>query len=165
MASGGQRDRIAALLRPAVTAAGYDVEDVEIIPAGRRRVIRVVVDGDGGISLDDVADVSRTVSDVLDEHDNLLGSGPYVLEVSSPGVDRPLTEPRHWRRAAGRLVSVPVGGRPVEGRVVGADEAGVELEIAGAHRRYAYDEIGRGRVQVEFAAPDGTHGEQDGGAS
>jgi ribosome maturation factor RimP len=159
----GQRDRLAALIRPAVTAAGYDLEELEVTPAGRRRVVRVVVDADGGVSLDDVAEVSHAVSEVLDQHDDLLGSAPYVLEVTSPGVDRPLTEPRHWRRAAGRLVSVPVGGRPVEGRVLGADEAGVELEVAGDRRRHAYEELGRGRVQVELAAPGGPDRKPDGG--
>ncbi|HEX6755087.1 MAG TPA: ribosome maturation factor RimP [Mycobacteriales bacterium] len=153
MASGtAQRDRLANLIEPAVRAAGYDLEDLSVNPAGRRRVVTVVVDADGGVSLDDVADVSRAVSGVLDEHDDLLGSAPYVLEVTSPGVDRPLTEPRHWRRAAGRLVRVPVGGRTLEARVVGADDAGVELEAGGSRHRYRYDEVGRGRVQVEFGS-------------
>jgi ribosome maturation factor RimP len=153
MASGtAQRDRLATLIGPAVRAAGYDLEDLSVNPAGRRRVVTVVVDADGGVSLNDVADVSRAVSGVLDEHDDLLGSAPYVLEVTSPGVDRPLTEPRHWRRAAGRLVRVPVGGRTLEARVVVADDAGVELEAGGSRHRYGYDEVGRGRVQVEFGS-------------
>jgi ribosome maturation factor RimP len=156
MASGAaQRDELAALLEPAVAAAGYDLERVEVGPAGRRRVVRVVVDADGGVSLDQVAEVSKAVSAVLDEQDGPLGQAPYVLEVTSPGVDRPLTDPRHWRRAAGRLVRVPVGGRSVEARVVGADEDGVELEAAGRRSRHGYAELGRGRVQVEFGRTDG----------
>jgi len=151
MASGAaQRDRLASLLEPAVRAAGYDLEQVSVSPAGRRRVVTVVVDADGGVSLDDIADVSRAVSGVLDEHDDLLGRAPYVLEVTSPGVDRPLTEPRHWRRAAGRLVKVAVDGRMIEARVVGADDAGVELDAGGSRRRHGWDELGKGRVQVEF---------------
>src|ERR671913_2642971 len=123
MASGAaQRDRLATVLEPAVREVGYDLEEVVVSPAGRRRMVRVVVDADGGVSLDDVAEVARAVSGVLDEHDDLLGSSPYVLEVTSPGVDRPLTQPRHWRRAVGRLVEVPVAGRPVRARVVGADD-------------------------------------------
>jgi ribosome maturation factor RimP len=145
-----QRDRLAGLLEPAVRAAGYDLEQVTVSPAGRRRVVTVVVDADGGVSLDDIADASKAVSGVLDEHDDLLGGAPYVLEVTSPGVDRPLTEPRHWRRAAGRLVKVPVGGRTLEARVLGADDDGVELDANGEHRRYGWDELGRGKVQVEF---------------
>ena len=93
-----------ALLAPVVEGLGLDLEDVEVTAAGRRRRVCVVVDRDGGIDLDAVADVSKSVSDVLDASD-ALGSAPYVLEVTSPGVDRPLTQPRHWRRARGRLVS------------------------------------------------------------
>jgi ribosome maturation factor RimP len=165
MASGAtQRDRLAGLLEPAVRAAGYDLEDVTVSPAGRRRVVRVVVDADGGISLDDVAEASRAVSGVLDEHDDLLGNAPYVLEVTSPGVDRPLTDPRHWRRATGRRVAVPVGGRTVQARVVAADDEGVELDDGGRRSRHAYAELGRGRVQVEFdragEQPDEPDGEE-----
>ena len=103
------RERLLALLEPLVGAAGYDLEDVSVSAAGRRSVVRVFVDADGGVDLDAVATVSRVVSDALDERDSDFGGagllgGAYVLEVSSPGVDRPLTEPRHWRRAAGRLV-------------------------------------------------------------
>ncbi|HZB48445.1 MAG TPA: ribosome maturation factor RimP [Mycobacteriales bacterium] len=142
-----QRERLATVIEPAVTAAGFDLEEVAVSPAGRRKVVRVVVDADGGVSLDGVAEVSRAVSGVLDQHDDLLGSSPYVLEVTSPGVDRPLTQPRHWRRAVGRLVEVPVAGRPVRARVVGADDEAVELDTGA---RLPYGELGRGRVQVEF---------------
>lgn len=151
MASGAaQRDRLASLLEPAVRAAGYDLEQVTVSPAGRRRVVTVVVDADGGVSLDAVADVSKVVSEVLDEHDDLLGKAPYVLEVTSPGVDRPLTEPRHWRRATGRLVRVQVAGRMLEARVTGADDDGVELDAGGTTTRHGWGELGRGKVQIEF---------------
>src|SRR5690348_729656 len=99
------RARLVQLLAPAVEATGHDLEDLTVSPAGRRKVVRVVVDKDGGITLDDVAEVSRVVSDLLDspEGEELL-AGAYTLEVTSPGVDRPLTEARHWRRSVGRLV-------------------------------------------------------------
>ncbi|HYT10852.1 MAG TPA: ribosome maturation factor RimP [Mycobacteriales bacterium] len=155
MASGAaHRDRLATLVEPAVRAAGYDLEEVDVSRAGRRRVVRVVIDSDGGVSLDGVAEVSRAVSGVLDEHDDLLGQAPYVLEVSSPGVDRPLSEPRHWRRATGRRVLVPVDGRTVEARVVRADQGGVELDAGGRRSRHGYAELGPGRVQVEFGQAD-----------
>ena len=161
MASGAaQRDRLAIVIEPAVTAAGYDLEEVAVSPAGRRKVVRVVVDAVGGISLDDVAEVSRAVSGVLDQHDDLLGSSPYVLEVTSPGVDRPLSEPRHWRRAVGRLVEVPLAGRTVRGRVVGADDAAVELDTGTERLRHPYAELGRGRVQVEFDRSGSSPGEE-----
>src|SRR5499427_6986895 len=124
------------LLEPIVRAAGMDLESVRVGSAGRRRLLRVVVDGDGGVSLDDIALVSREVSARLDAT-GAMGEAPYTLEVSSPGVDRPLTQPRHWRRAVGRLVRLPLAGpaRPdpgagahapgpggqVEGRVIAAD--------------------------------------------
>lgn len=99
--------RLAGLIGPVVAAAGMDLESVRASVAGRRRLLRVVVDSDHGVSLDDAAEVSRDVSAALDATD-VMGDMPYTLEVSSPGVDRPLTEPRHWRRARGRLVRVPV---------------------------------------------------------
>ncbi len=148
MGNDARRDRLVELLGPVVTAEGLDLEDVTITPAGKRRLVRVVVDRDGGVSLDDVAEVSQSVSKELDASD-LLGGSPYVLEVSSPGVDRPLTEPRHWRRAHGRLVKADLrNGSSAEGRVTGADESGVELD--GTHR-IEFDDLARGRVQVEFS--------------
>jgi ribosome maturation factor RimP len=147
------REQLLQLLEPVVAKAGYDLEDVTVAAAGRRKLVRVTVDADGGVDLDAVADVSRAVSEALDTDRQAQSTlaGPYVLEVSSPGVDRPLVEPRHWRRAAGRLVQVPVGERAVVGRVVGTDEAGVTLEQEGTRTVYPWDELGHGKVQVEFS--------------
>jgi len=148
-----RRARLRAVVEPVVQGAGYDLEDLTISRAGRRFVVRVVVDRDGGLDLDAVADVSRLVSAALDaaeEAGDELVAGEYQLEVSSPGVDRPLTLPRHWRRNIGRLVEVPVGDGKVTGRVVAADEAGVTLELDGVRRGYGYPQLGPGRVQVEF---------------
>jgi ribosome maturation factor RimP len=161
--------RLAGWIEPAVDAAGYDLEDLVVTPAGRRSVVRVVVDRDQGVTLDDIAEVSRLVSDVLDRHDDGMGRTPYVLEVSSPGVDRPLTEPRHWRRNAGRLVTVTVGptGAPEEvtGRITGVQDSGVTLAVEGrgkpgakkrppTPREVPWAQLGAGRVQVEFGRPD-----------
>ena len=147
MTSGAaQRERLATAIAPAVAGAGCDLEKVSVSP-----VVRVVVDADTGVSLDDVAAVSRAVTEVLDSRDTeLFGETPYVLEVTSPGVDRPLTEPRHWRRAVGRLVEVPVAGAPTRARVGAADDDGVQLaDQAGNLTRYGWAELGRGTVQVE----------------
>jgi ribosome maturation factor RimP len=144
------------VLEPVLTSAGYDLEDLAFTTAGRRRLLRVVVDRDGGVDLDAIADVSRLVSEVLDDTD-AMGPAAYVLEVTSPGVDRPLVQPRHWRRAVGRLVTASLAaGGEVTGRVVAADDTGVTFEVAGAEARYAHADLRRGRVQVEF-----THAPQE----
>ena len=155
MAKSSNRDQLFALLGPVVTGHGLDLEDVEVTPAGRRRVLRVVVDGDDGVGLDTVAEVSTAVSATLDSTD-AMGATPYVLEVSSPGVDRPLLQPRHWRRAIGRLVEATLtDGSTVTGRVLAADESGADLDADGA-RRLDWAEVARGRVQVEFRRKGGT---------
>jgi ribosome maturation factor RimP len=154
-AGGGPVDesRIADVIRPVVAAAGMDLESVRVTAAGRRRLLRVVVDSDRGVSLDDAAVVSRELSAALDTA-AVMGDFPYTLEVSSPGVDRPLTDRRHWRRAVGRLVRVPVADSgPVGGRIVSADADGVTLDVEGARRRFAYGVLGAGAVQVEFGHP------------
>jgi ribosome maturation factor RimP len=149
------RARLIELLTPAVEGTGHDLEDISVSPAGKRRVVRVLVDSDGGITLDDIAAVSRVISDLLDtaeaDEPELLG-GAYVLEVSSPGVDRPLTAARHWRRNAGRLVKVTLAdGALLSGRITSADDLEVVLEIDGTERRLPLAEIATGSVQVEFA--------------
>lgn len=162
------RPRLVQLLEPVVTGVGHDLEDVSVSPAGRRSVVRVVVDSDDGVSLDDVAEVSRVVAAALDELDSaepdVLG-GSYVLEVSSPGVDRPLTAPRHWRRSVGRLVTAALrDGVDVTGRVRSADDepsGGVRLDVDGSPRELPYVQLSRGTVQVEFSRPDDAAGAPD----
>jgi ribosome maturation factor RimP len=145
--------RVRAVIEPVVAAAGYDLEDVSLSRAGRRHVLRVLVDADGGITLDDVAVVSREISAALDAADESGGdvlAGEYQLEVGSPGVDRPLTAPRHWRRNVGRLVAV----RAQTGRVVAADDEGIVLDVDGTSRKISYAELGPGKVQIEFKRMD-----------
>ncbi len=114
--------RIEAALTDHLTELGLDIEAVEITPAGKRRVLRVAVDQDGGVTLDDVADATREVDDVLDGSD-VMGQQPYTLEVTSRGVDRPLVLPRHWRRNADRLVKVNLAdGSSVTGRIGASDD-------------------------------------------
>jgi ribosome maturation factor RimP len=146
-------DRIADVIRPVVAEAGLDLESVRVSAAGRRRLLRVVVDSDQGVSLDDAATISRRLSAALDA-DPVMGDFPYTLEVSSPGVDRPLTDPRHWRRSVGRLVQVTAAeAGTVTGRVVAADLDGVTLDVGGDRRRFGYAALGAGAVQVEFGHP------------
>ena len=151
------RQQLRALVAPVVETAGYDLEDLSVRVVGRRSLIRVTVDADHGVDLDGAAEVSRAISDALDAAapGGAEFAGPYVLEVTSPGVERPLREPRHWRRAAGRLVSVQVDERSVTGRVVGADDDGVSLDLDGARQHVPWRQLGSGRVQVEFNRPSG----------
>jgi ribosome maturation factor RimP len=157
--------RLTGWIEPVVDEAGYDLEELVVTPAGRRSIVRVVVDRDQGVTLDDIAEVSRAVSEVLDRNDDGMGRTPYVLEVTSPGVDRPLTDPRHWRRNVGRLVTVPVGPagstETVTGRITAVDGDGVALAVEakgkpGAKKRpptprqVQWGQLGAGRVQVEF---------------
>jgi ribosome maturation factor RimP len=151
--------RISDVIEPVVAAAGMDLESVRVTAAGRRRLLRVVVDSDRGVSLDDAAAVSRELSAALDTV-AVMGDFPYTLEVSSPGVDRPLVNPRHWRRAVGRLVQVTVtdsrGARAVSGRISAADADGVTLDVEGdpkTRRRFPYALLGPGAIQVEFGHP------------
>src|SRR6188508_702474 len=150
MAMADTRDRLAGELTGPIGQLGLDLEAVDLSNAGKRRVLRVAIDKDGGVTMDDIADATREVSRVLDETD-LMGQQAYTLEVSSPGVDRPLTLPRHWRRNTGRLVKVSLReGEPVTGRITASDDEGADLEVEGEERRVAYDEVTKAKIQIEF---------------
>ena len=141
------------MIEPVVEAAGFDLEEVGLSRAGRRHLVRILVDADGGINLDDVAVVSREISAALDaaeEKGDEVLPGEYQLEVGSPGVDRPLTLPRHWRRNLTRLVAV----NGLTGRVVEVGEDGVVLDVDGTPRALRFTELGPGRVQIEFKRID-----------
>lgn len=149
-------DRLRAALEPVVAAAGLFLEDAAVAAAGRRKVVRVVVDlpdGPGGVDSDRLSDVSREISGVLDDVDILEGA--YTLEVSTPGTDRPLTQPRHFRRALGRLVRVRTShGREITGRLQEADDGGVVLDVEGRREGLGYGEIARARVEIELNRPE-----------
>ncbi len=158
--------RLTKVIEPVLAAMEIDLEAVKLSSAGRRTILRIVIDADGGISLDDIAEVSREVSATLDAK-NAMSEEAYTLEVTSPGVDRPLTQPRHWRRAAGRLVIVPLTSKDqdkkrdapadpdeIKGRIIHADQDRVMLEVDGTRRSVGFGELGPGRVQVEFGRLD-----------
>jgi ribosome maturation factor RimP len=155
-------DRLAAVVEPAVNHLGLELEAVELTNAGRRRLLRVVVDaetdgadGAQGVTLDQLAEATRDVSRALDDAD-AMGSQAYTLEVTSPGIDRPLTAPRHWRRNLGRLVKVTsTEGSRTTGRVVRVADDSVTLDVDGTEREWPYADIARATVQVEFNRKDG----------
>lgn len=142
-----------SLLAPVVDRNGLFLEEVAVRATGKRRQVRVTVDlpdGPGGVGSDALADVSRAISAALDDDDTITGA--YVLEVSTPGTDRPLREPRHYRRSVGRLVRLRTrAGEEVAGRLTGAgDEALVVDDASGRTRRLPYDEVADGVVEVEL---------------
>jgi ribosome maturation factor RimP len=150
--AGDVGERLAPVVEAAVARAGFELEQVHVQQAGRTRLVKVVVDSDAGIGLDEVADVSRIVSEALDAQDDVL-AGAYTLEVTSPGLDRPLTKPRHWRRARLRKVAVRGTDEKFTARVGHADDEGVELLVDGELRRMGYSEIEHAVIEVEFKDP------------
>jgi ribosome maturation factor RimP len=155
------RDRIEAELVDPLSVMGLDVEAVEVTPAGKRRVLRVAIDKDGGVTLDDVADATREVSRVLDESD-VMGELPYTLEVTSRGVDRPLTLARHWRRNEDRLVKATlVDGTELTGRIVGSSDDSATLDVSGDRRDVAYADVAKALVQIEFNRKSATSDTSD----
>ncbi|MFW0784726.1 ribosome maturation factor RimP [Gordonia sp. CPCC 206044] len=154
-------EQITDLVEPIVGARGFDLEDVAVATAAGRTDVTVVVDRDGGSDLDVLADLSREISERLDDEPDLADAA-YVLEVTSPGVDRPLTLPRHWRRAVGRKVAAEVADangdtRRIVGRVGPIDDDRVRLVLNERGRirteEIALDAITTAVVQVDFSRP------------
>jgi ribosome maturation factor RimP len=145
------RAEVLDLLAAPLADRGIDVEDIEISDAGRRKLVRVLVDKDGGITLDDVAEATTVVGGLLDAS-NVFDDAPYTLEVTSPGVDRPLTKPRQWHRNVGRLVMVQLrtGGEAATGRILRTDASTATLDIDGTERTISYADVTKARIQVEF---------------
>ncbi|MEW1698664.1 MULTISPECIES: ribosome maturation factor RimP [unclassified Streptomyces] len=155
-----QSDRLRGLVEPLVHAKDLDLEEIEVSRAGRRGLVRIVVDSDEGVELDTCAELSRAISEKLDETD-VMGEGEYVLEVSSPGADRPLTEHRHYVRATGRLVKLQLAeDGELVARILAVDEDGLDLEVPGVKgrkptaRRVGFADVVRARVEIEFNRKD-----------
>ena len=139
------------LLNPAVTRAGFILEDVTVTPVGKRRLVSVVVDCENrNPSLDEVTVVSKEVSSILDSY-SLMGDISFTLEVTTPGVDRPLTELRHWRKNVGRLVKItPVTGEKYVARIIAINPRDVVLESQGKEINVPFADITRAQIEVEF---------------
>lgn len=142
-------ENLTELLAPVVSKAGFVLEEVKITPLGKRRLIAVIVDGLArNPNLDEVTVVSRQVSDILDSY-SLLGDQPFTLEVTTPGVDRPLTLPRHWVKNIGRLVKITcIDGTTLTGRIVSANETEVTLESV--EPAISFDQVKRAQIEIEF---------------
>lgn len=145
--------RLEPIVAEAVETAGFDLDSFEVQQAGRRQLVKVVVDSDDGVGLDEVADISRKVSAALDENEHVLASA-YTLEVTSPGLDRPLTQPRHWRRARFRLVKItPAEGTAFVGRVGHAGGEAARVLVDGSIREVRYRGVEKAVVEIEFKQP------------
>jgi ribosome maturation factor RimP len=162
-----KESQVAGVLTPIFAQFGLELEAVEIIPAGKRRLLRVVVDGDGpegtGPLLDDIAEASKAASAALDSAD-VAGNAAYTLEVTSRGVSRPLELPRHWRRNTGRVVVVRLSeGDTITGRIVSNTDDGVRLNVAGEDREIRFADVEHALVQVELNRPKAARSEDEEG--
>lgn len=150
-------EEIAVAITPAIEAAGCYLEEVTLTPAGKRKIMTVIVDGDTNLSLDQVTAVSKEVSAIV-EVLPALGDTPFTLEVTSPGVDRPLTHPRHWRKNHGRLITVTLeDGKVVKGRIGASTEVDVEIDSL----KIAYAAIKRALIEIEFKSLKSSDNEGD----
>ncbi|MBU3716171.1 MAG: ribosome maturation factor RimP [Candidatus Nanopelagicaceae bacterium] len=140
-------NNLTELLSPAIKSAGFVLEEVKVTPAGKRRIVAVIIDGEErNPSLDEVTVVSRKVSDILENYSQ-LGDLPFTLEVTTPGVDRPLTLPRHWRKNVGRLVKItPIDGETFTSRITSANDDSVALEA----REIRFSDVKRAVIEIEF---------------
>ena len=142
----GKKEDISAAITPALGALGFYLEDVTITSAGRRSMLTVIVDGDTHLSLDQVTSATKAIGEIVESIQS-LGETPFTLEVTSPGLDRPLTKVRHWQKNINRLVKVVLqDGSEIKGRINEVNEANsVVSEI-----KVNYSDIKRATLEVEF---------------
>lgn len=160
------KERVIALLSDLIHAKGFDLEDVTVASAGKHSAVRIMVDREQGIDLDTLPTLSRQISDVFDGVSD-FGEAPYTLEVTTPGIDRPLTHERHWRRARGRTVRIELAGEKFDGRV-GVLDGGVVTIVTRtkgvlATRAVELSDVVKAVVQVEFSRPKAEEMELAGG--
>lgn len=159
-------ERIVELVSDLLAEEGYDLEDVVVTAAGKHSTVRLLVDSDSGLSLDEAARLSRLVSETFDAVSD-FGESPYMLEVTSPGVGRPLTKDRHWRRAQGRKAKLQLAEETIVARVgeLVGDEIRVVLPDRSGPivRAIPLSEIRHAVVEVEFSKPNARELELAGG--
>ena len=140
------QDEVANAIRPIIEAGGNYLEDIRIVAAGKRNLVTVIVDSDSYLNLDQVAAVSREISETM-ENLRAMGDKPFTLEVTSPGIDRPLTLPRHWKKNSGKLVKiVKIDGSILEGRIIDSNEYLAKLDSS----EISFSEIKKATIQIEF---------------
>jgi ribosome maturation factor RimP len=152
-------DQITELIEPAVSAQGFFLEEVQLVSPGKHRIVTCIVDGEVALNLDQVTSVSRAISEILDESP-IMGDTPFTLEVTSPGIDRPLTKPRHFAKNQDRLLKVTkTDGDVVTGRILSNTDSDVTLTVdvkkESVEVVVAYADIKRAVVEIEFNRKDG----------
>jgi ribosome maturation factor RimP len=153
------KDQISEFISPAIHKAGYFLEDINIVSPGQHRIVTVIVDGESALNLDQVTVASKLVSELLDEA-SFMGETPFTLEVTSPGIDRPLTLPRHFAKNADRLLKVTkTDGEVVTGRILSNTEVDVTLTVTEKKDvkqvTITLADIKRAQVEIEFNRKDG----------
>jgi ribosome maturation factor RimP len=142
----GKKEDISAAITPALEALGFYLEDVTIISAGRRSMLTVIVDGDTHLSLDQVTSATKAIGEIVESVQS-LGETPFTLEVTSPGLDRPLTKVRHWQKNINRLVKVVLlDGSEIKGRIIDVSEVSATVD----EKNINYSDIKRATLEIEF---------------
>ena len=142
----GKKEDISDAVTPALSALGFYLEDVTITSAGRRSMLTIIVDGDTHLSLDQVTSATKAIGEIVESIQS-LGETPFTLEVTSPGLDRPLTKPRHWRKNIDRLVKVVLlDGKEIMGRIKAASEVSATVNES----EIKFSDIKRASLEVEF---------------
>ena len=142
----GKKEDISNAVTPALSALGFYLEDVTITSAGRRSMLTIIVDGDTHLSLDQVTSATKAIGEIVESIQS-LGETPFTLEVTSPGLDRPLTKPRHWRKNIDRLVKIVLlDGKVIKGRIKAANEVSATVDESEIN----FADIKRASLEVEF---------------
>ena len=142
----GKKEDISDAVTPALSALGFYLEDVTITSAGRRSMLTIIVDGDTHLSLDQVTSATKAIGEIIESLQS-LGDTPFTLEVTSPGLDRPLTKPRHWRKNIDRLVKVVLlDGLEIKGRIKDVNEVSATID----EKNISYSDIKRATLEIEF---------------
>ena len=142
----GKSEEISAVITPAINALGFYIEDITITSAGRRSLITVIVDGDTHLSLDQVTVATKAISEIM-ETISAVGDNSFTLEVTSPGLDRPLTKARHWQKNINRLVKVVLlDGSEIKGRIKNVNEVSTTVD----EKNINYSDIKRATLEIEF---------------
>jgi ribosome maturation factor RimP len=137
---------ISAAIRPIIEATGNYLEELTITSAGKVKILTVIVDSDSHLNLDEITAVTKEISEVIETLEE-LGDTAFTLEVTSPGIDRPLTKPRHWRKNLDRLVKITmISGQDIQGRIGEATETVVLVD----DQKVSFEDVKRAVLEIEF---------------